>query len=182
MPSVRNLVPEHVEHAVLESALENPSLGQKRARDELRQRGVFISAAGVHCVWLCRHDLDTFKKRLKALENMWRRQLKFSLKLSSEPWKRPRRNRKKIYLSVDELQQDLDEWMDKYNTRRTNQGEGCQGRTPMETFLENLPLAKEKMLGIKAEERLAAAKSCWISNLSLQLNSRATCDPALVIR
>lgn len=163
MPSVRNLVPEHVEHAVLESALENPSLGQKRARDELRQRGVFISAAGVHCVWLCRHDLDTFKKRLKALENMWRRQ-------------------KKIYLSVDELQQDLDEWMDKYNTRRTNQGEGCQGRTPMETFLENLPLAKEKMLGIKAEERLAAAKSCWISNLSVELNSRATCDPALVIR
>ena len=163
MPSVRNLVPEHVEHAVLESALENPSLGQKRARDELRQRGVFISAAGVHCVWLCRHDLDTFKKRLKALENMWRRQ-------------------KKIYLSVDELQQDLDEWMDKYNTRRTNQGKGCQGRTPMETFLENLPLAKEKMLGMKAEESLAAAKSCWISNLSLQLNSRATCDPALVIR
>lgn len=163
MPSVRNLVPEHVEHAVLESALENPSLGQKRAGDELRQRGVFISAAGVHCVWLCRHDLDTFKKRLKALENMWRRQ-------------------KKIYLSVDELQQDLDEWMDKYNTRRTNQGEGCQGRTPMETFLENLPLAKEKMLGIKAEERLAAAKSCWISNLSVELNSRATCDPALVIR
>lgn len=163
MPSVRNLVPEHVEHAVLESALENPSLGQKRAGDELRQRGVFISAAGVHCVWLCRHDLETFKKRLKALENMWRRQ-------------------KKIYLSVDELQQDLDEWMDKYNTRRTNQGEGCQGRTPMETFLENLPLAKEKMLGIKAEERLAAAKSCWISNLSLELNSRATCDPALVIR
>lgn len=163
MPSVRNLVPEHVEHAVLESALENPSLGQKRARDELRQRGVFISAAGVHCVWLCRHDLDTFKKRLKALENMWRRQ-------------------KKIYLSVDELQQDLDEWMDKYNTRRTNQGEGCQGRTPMETFLENLPLAKEKMLGMKAEESLAAAKSCWISNLSVELNSRATCDPALVIR
>ena len=163
MPSVRNLVPEHVEHAVLESALENPSLGQKRAGDELRQRGVFISAAGVHCVWLCRHDLETFKKRLKALENMWRRQ-------------------KKIYLSVDELQQDLDEWMDKYNTRRTNQGKGCQGRTPMETFLENLPLAKEKMLGMKAEESLAAAKSCWISNLSLELNSRATCDPALVIR
>jgi len=163
VPSVRNLVPEHVEHAVLESALENPSLGQKRAGDELRQRGVFISAAGVHCVWLCRHDLETFKKRLKALENMWRRQ-------------------KKIYLSVDELQQDLDEWMDKYNTRRTNQGKGCQGRTPMETFLENLPLAKEKMLGMKAEESLAAAKSCWISNLSLELNSRATCDPALVIR
>jgi len=27
----------------------------------------------------------------------------------------------------------------------------------METFLENLPLAKEKMLGMKAKERLTAA-------------------------
>jgi len=58
---------------------------------------------------------------------------------------------------VDELQQDLDEWMKKYNTSRTNQGKRCQGRTPMERSLENLTLAKEKMLGMKAEERLTAA-------------------------
>jgi hypothetical protein len=34
--------------------------------------------------------------------------------------------------------------MDYYNTRRTHQGKHCQGRTPMQTFDENIPLAKEK--------------------------------------
>ena len=53
--------------------------------------------------------------------------------------------RKKIYLNLDELQTDLDEWLVKYNNRRTHQGKRCQGRTPMQTFMENLPLAKEKM-------------------------------------
>ena len=65
--------------------------------------------------------------------------------------------RKKIYLNLDELQQDLDEWMQKYNKRRTNQGKRCQGRTPMETFLDNLPLAKEKMLSRKEDQVLTAA-------------------------
>ena len=294
VPNVRNRVPEHVEQAVVELALENPSLGQKRASDELRQRGVFISAAGVRCVWL-RHNLETFRKRLKVLEEhvaktgevLTEAQLRAMEKAKEEKvaWgeietehvgylgaqdtfyvgtlkgvgriyqqtfidtysnvgsaklytskhpinsadllndrvipffdkygisllrvltdrgtefcgkpdtheyqlflalndidhsktkaKNPQTNgicerfhktildefyhiafRKKIYLGVDELQQDLDEWMHKYNTRRTNQGKRCQGTTPMETFLENLPLAKEKMLGMKAEERLAAA-------------------------
>jgi transposase len=67
--NVKNRVPEDVERAVVELALEDPSLGQKRASDELRQRGVFISPGGVRCVWL-RHDLETFKKRLKALEEL----------------------------------------------------------------------------------------------------------------
>jgi len=48
-------------------ALEEPSYGQKKVSDELRRRGIFISPAGVRCVWL-RHNLETFKKRLKALE------------------------------------------------------------------------------------------------------------------
>ena len=65
--------------------------------------------------------------------------------------------RKKIYLNLEELQQDLDEWLQKYNNRRTNQGKRCQGRTPMETFLDNLPLAKEKMLSRKEDQVLTAA-------------------------
>ena len=51
----------------MEFAYENPSFGQNRASDTLRQRGVFISAAGIRCVWL-RHGLKIFQKRLKALE------------------------------------------------------------------------------------------------------------------
>ncbi|HAT1597816.1 TPA: IS481 family transposase, partial [Legionella pneumophila] len=41
--------------------------------------------------------------------------------------------RKKIYESIDELQKDLDEWMDYYNNQRTHQGKMCCGRTPIQT-------------------------------------------------
>lgn len=46
--------------------------------------------------------------------------------------------RKKVYTSLEEIQIDLDEFMAGYNTRRTNQGRHCQGRTPMETFIAGL--------------------------------------------
>ncbi|WP_106225113.1 IS481 family transposase [Legionella pneumophila] len=45
--------------------------------------------------------------------------------------------RKKIYESIDELQKDLDEWMDYYNNQRTHQGKMCCGRTPMQTSGQN---------------------------------------------
>jgi len=54
--------------------------------------------------------------------------------------------RKKIYRTIEELQQDLDVWMYRYNNRRTHQGKRCQGRTPMAMFKENLPMAQEKMI------------------------------------
>jgi len=293
-PNAKNRVPEEVEQEILRLALEEPSLGQKRVSDTLRQNGIFISPAGVRCVWL-RHQLETFQKRLKGLEEHVARtgavlteaQLRALEKAKEEKaaWgeietehvgylgaqdtfyvgtlkgvgriyqqtfidtysavgfgklyttkapinsadllndrvipffdkfaipllrvltdrgtefcgrpdthdyqlflaindiehtktkvKNPQTNgicerfhktildefysiafRKKIYASVEDLQRDLDEWLVKYNTTRTHQGKRCQGRTPMETFLENLPLAKEKMLGIEGEHRLALA-------------------------
>ncbi len=282
-PNIRNRVPEDVEQAVVDYALEEPAHGQKRTSDTLRKRGVFISAAGVRCVWL-RHGLETFSKRLKNLEAyivktgavVTEAQLPAMEKAKQEkeahgeietehvgylgaqdtfyvgtmkgvgriyqqtfidtyssygfaklyttkqpinaadilndrvlPFfeeygitllriltdrgteycgradthdyqlylaindidhsrtkaKSPQTNgicerfnktiydefyrvafRKKIYVSLEELQEDLDHWMNRYNTMRTHQGKRCQGRTPLETFLDNLNVAKEKQI------------------------------------
>lgn len=54
--------------------------------------------------------------------------------------------RKKLYRNIDELQRDLDAWLAEYNEVRSHQGRWCYGKTPMQTFLASLPLAREKML------------------------------------
>jgi transposase InsO family protein len=54
--------------------------------------------------------------------------------------------RKRIYGSIAELQGDLDEWIRSYNEDRPHQGRWCFGKTPMQTFLDAIPLAKEKMI------------------------------------
>ncbi|NKE73836.1 IS481 family transposase [Candidatus Manganitrophus noduliformans] len=54
--------------------------------------------------------------------------------------------RKKLYRSLEELQADLDAWLKEYNESRPHQGRWCYGKTPMQTFIDSLPLAKEKML------------------------------------
>ncbi len=293
-PNVKNRVSEEVEQAVVAFALEEPAFGQKRAADTLRQRGVFISPAGVRCVWL-RHGLETFAKRLQRLEEhvaktgevLTEAQLRAMEKAKEEkiaqgeietehvgylgaqdtfyvgvlkgvgrvyqqtlidtysavgfaklyttkqpinaadllndrvlPFfeakglrllriltdrgtefcgradthdyqlylalndidhsktktKSPQTNgicerfhktildefyrvafRKKIYRDVDELQEDPDHWLERYNTERVHQGKRCGGRTPMETFEENLELAKEKIWGMSEEDCLAVA-------------------------
>jgi hypothetical protein len=47
-------------------------------------------------------------------------------------------------LFIDERQADLDNWIRYYNEERTHSGKYCFGKTPMETFLDTLPLTKEK--------------------------------------
>jgi hypothetical protein len=54
--------------------------------------------------------------------------------------------RKKIYTSLDELQVDLNTWLTEYDETRPHQGRSCYGKTPMQTFLDGVPLAKEKLL------------------------------------
>lgn len=66
-PCHKNRVSEEVEQAVLAVAFDLPAYGQLRVSNELKQRGILISPGGVRSIWL-RHDLETFKKRLKALE------------------------------------------------------------------------------------------------------------------
>jgi transposase InsO family protein len=56
--------------------------------------------------------------------------------------------RKKFYRTLDELQSDLDAYLESYNAERPHQGRWCFGKTPIQTFLDSLELAREKLLAV----------------------------------
>ena len=66
-PLLANRTPPEVEAVILELTMEQPAFGQVRIANEVRKRGHSISPAGVRGVWQ-RHDLETMKQRLQALE------------------------------------------------------------------------------------------------------------------
>jgi hypothetical protein len=49
-PNTKNRIEEQIENAVLELAVEQPALGQLRASNELKKKGIFLSPSGVRCV------------------------------------------------------------------------------------------------------------------------------------
>ena len=65
--NLKNRVEESVEQAIVAFALDNPAAGQVRVSNELRKQNIVISPTGVRSVWL-RHGLQTFRRRLAALE------------------------------------------------------------------------------------------------------------------
>lgn len=52
--------------------------------------------------------------------------------------------RKKIYIDLESLQKDLDEWLIYYNNERTHQGKMCCGRTPIQTLIDGKRIWQEK--------------------------------------
>lgn len=282
-PNLKNRVAPEVEQAVVDLALDQPTWGQQRVANELKQRGLSISAFGVRGVWQ-RHDLENAEKRLKALEaksaqegrvlteaqlialekarrekeargefdsecpgycvaqdtfyvgtfkgvgrvyqqtaidtyskvgfaklydrktpitaadllndrvvpffdeheipisriltdrggeycgNPERHEYELYLAVenidhSRTKTKSPQTNgicerfhktlleefyrvafRRRHYDSIEALQADLDTWMAEYNNHRTHQGRWCYGKTPMQTFRDTLPIAREKSL------------------------------------
>lgn len=66
-PLLKNRIARELEEVVVAYATEQPAHGQTRAANELSKRGNSIAPSTVRQVWL-RHDLETFQKRLKALE------------------------------------------------------------------------------------------------------------------
>ena len=54
--------------------------------------------------------------------------------------------RRKVYASLEQLQADVDEWLNFYNRERTHSGKHCFGKTPWQTFLDSKTLALDKQL------------------------------------
>lgn len=283
VPNPKNRVDPNIESAVIQYAIDEPAHGQVRVSNELRRKGVFISASGVRSIWI-RNDLANFKQRLKALEakvaedgiiltesqvqalerkkqddeacgeidtahpgylgsqdtfyvgtfkgvgrvyqqtfvDTYSRVAHCKLYTTKTPItaadllndrvlpfyaendlpmlriltdrgteycgkadrhdfqlylaindiehtrtkaRHPQTNgicerfhktilqefyqptlRRKIYATIDELQADLDNWLDSYNNERTHQGKRCDGRTPMDTLLDGKRIWKEKFV------------------------------------
>jgi len=55
--------------------------------------------------------------------------------------------RKKIYETIEQLQIDLDRWIDYHNNERIHQGKVCEGRTPLQTLMDGKCIWKEKFVG-----------------------------------
>ena len=54
--------------------------------------------------------------------------------------------RRRVFETIDQLQKELDTWLEFYNTERTHQGKMCCGRTPMQTLEDGKQIWQEKFV------------------------------------
>ena len=76
--------------------------------------------------------------------------------------------RKKIYTSLEQPQADLATWLNSYNPQRTHSGKYCFGKTPMQTFLEGMEVARRYQLQdtgkIQPDEQVIGSPGCESEN------------------
>ena len=58
--NLKNRVDDVTENAVLTHAIAFPAHGQSRSSNEFQKQRIFVSASGLHSIWL-RHGLENFK-------------------------------------------------------------------------------------------------------------------------
>jgi transposase InsO family protein len=76
--------------------------------------------------------------------------------------------RRKLYSSIEQLQADLDEWIERYNAERTHSGKHCYGKTPLQTFIEAAPLALAKQLHLQHGKEVDLSTGQTDSNHTLK--------------
>lgn len=60
--------------------------------------------------------------------------------------------RKKIYGSIEELQADVDVWLDYHNMNRPHSGKYCYGKTPLQTWHDSLHLTFKKSVSTHCQD------------------------------
>ena len=65
--------------------------------------------------------------------------------------------RKTLYTSLEQLQADLDLWVEDYNRSRPHSSKYCFSKTAMQTFLDSRQLARDKILDREASATVAVA-------------------------
>jgi len=76
------------------------------------------------------------------------------------------------------LQEDLDEYLKTYNEVRTHQGRWSCGKTLMQTFLDTLPLAKEKLQAAWVHRNFTAPGKGDAVRSDLDFHNSGTPGPA----